>query len=434
LSDFYEIAYAASAEQLCLFTGTGFSKAVSGNEAPSWQGLLEDVCDCLKNSSDLKLALFPGGRQGVLSLEEAAQVIAIELSNSERSIHREIALRIQKLQPKGDNSELKKFLSERSFKVITTNYDKLVEQLSGSFDCLSLAPGFPIPRSKSRVKIFHVHGSVDSPENMIVTSNDYFRFMSGESYFSRKLSTILHENTVVILGYSLGDTNLKTIINDYKSFSRSHMIGSNIFLVSRQTIDRHIKDYYSHCYGIRVLDNLEICDFFKSLNAELPKTDERLAHSINNIRSVIFDGKKFNQVYLRIENSFFEIVASLGAIGLSINDPKVVRMLDNIIQDKIKLTNENGAWAQYEHLAKWLAHLASILELKDTSIEATYLDAALRSMNGMASGYRIGYSWHAYNSWLTKWPGIMAPNRALIKEYIQANTTWPDAIRIISAV
>lgn len=161
MSDFYEIAYAASARQLCLFTGTGFSKAVSGNEAPSWQGLLEDVCDCLKNSSDLKLALFPGGRQGVLSLEEAAQVIAIELSNSERSIHREIALRIQKLQPKGDNSELKKFLSERSFKVITTNYDKLVEQLSGSIDCLSLAPGFPIPRSNSRVKIFHVHGSVD---------------------------------------------------------------------------------------------------------------------------------------------------------------------------------------------------------------------------------------------------------------------------------
>lgn len=68
---------------------------------------------------------------------------------------------------------------------------------------------------------------------MVVTSEDYFRFINGNSYFSNKLSTVLHENTIVILGYSLSDANLKAIINEYKVFSRDNVMSSNIFLVSR---------------------------------------------------------------------------------------------------------------------------------------------------------------------------------------------------------
>ena len=212
MSEFFEIAYAAASNQLCLFTGTGFSKAVSDNEAPSWQGLLETICDVAPDPLGLKAALFPKNGQNPLSLEEAAQVISIELLKCGKSIHEEIAAKTGALTLKGDNSVIADFLSKRSFKVVTTNYDKLLESLSGEKDCHSLTPGLPIPRSQSRVKIYHVHGSIDSQVNMVVTSDDYFRFINSESYFSRKLSTVLHENTVVILGYSLGDTNLKAII------------------------------------------------------------------------------------------------------------------------------------------------------------------------------------------------------------------------------
>lgn len=59
LSEFFEIAYAAASCKLCLFTGTGFSKAVTGNEAPSWQGLLESICDITPNPVDLKAVLSP---------------------------------------------------------------------------------------------------------------------------------------------------------------------------------------------------------------------------------------------------------------------------------------------------------------------------------------------------------------------------------------
>ncbi len=433
MSEYFEIAYAAASGQLCLFTGTGFSKAVTDNDAPSWQGLLESICDLAPEPASLKAALFPPGGKGVLSLDEAAQVIAIELSKVEKNIYEEIAARIRALSLKGDNSAIQDFLSKRTFKVATTNYDKLIETLSGNTDCHSLTPGLPIPRSLSRVKIYHVHGSIDSPENMVVTSDDYFRFINSESYFSRKLSTALHENTVVILGYSLGDTNLKAIISDYKGFSRSHVIGSNIFLISRSKIDQHIKDYYAHCYGIRVLDEIEVHDFFKSLNAALPEAEKCVAQSIDNIRKVVFESRNFTKDYLRIENTFFEIVSSLAAIGVSINDARVVKALGNIIQAKIELTQENGAWVQYEHLARWLVYLASILELKGTSIEQIYLDAALQSMTTMRKAFYVGYSWHAYKSWSNRWPVIIASNRALIRKHIEANTAWPDALAVVKS-
>lgn len=200
MSDFLEIAFAAVSNRLCLFTGTGFSKAVTNNTAPSWQGLLEEICNLCSNPKEIKDSLFPASGKNPLSLDEAAQVLEIELLKLNKNIHIEIANLIKKIKLEGDNSKISSFLQSHSFRVITTNYDKLIEELTGSEKCQSLTPGLPIPRSSSDVKVYHVHGSTDSPNNMVVTSDDYFKFLNTDSYFSKKLSTILHENTVVILG------------------------------------------------------------------------------------------------------------------------------------------------------------------------------------------------------------------------------------------
>ena len=178
MSEFFEIAYAATSNKLCLFTGTGFSKAVSDNAAPSWQALLEELCKMCDSPKELTEALFPNDGKSLLSLEEAAQVISMELQRKNKDIHCEIAQYIKEVGLKGDNSSIEKFLSSSSFKIVTTNYDKLFEGLSAPADCHSLAPGLPVPRSTARVKVYHVHGSIDSPENMVVTSDDYFKFIN----------------------------------------------------------------------------------------------------------------------------------------------------------------------------------------------------------------------------------------------------------------
>lgn len=434
MSEIFEIAYAAATNRLCFFTGTGFSKAVTNNGAPSWQGLLEDLCDLLPDAENLKDSLFPDNKQSPLSLEEIAQVISIKLSSVNKNIHEETAKIIENVTLSGNNDHVAKFFSERQFRVVTTNYDKLAEELTGESECQSLAPGLPIPRSSANVKVYHVHGSIDSPDNMVITSEDYFKFINGDSYFSRKLSTVLHENTVVILGYSLGDTNLKAIISDYKGFSKTHVIGSNIFLVSRSDVDQHVKDYYSHCYGIRVLDNLDIPDFFEELNEKTPKVESIAKRSIEGVRKVVHNNYHFKEAYLKLEDSFYRIISALSAEGLSLESERVVAVIGDVIDAKRKLTTEHNAWEQYEHLARWLIYLGTILEIKGTSIEEVYLKAVLRSMNTMSNRLIIGYSWHAYKAWKSRWSSIISSNRVLIKQYIEENTLDGDALSVINSI
>lgn len=434
MSEIFEIAYAAATDRICLFTGTGFSKAVTENRAPSWQELLEELCKLLPDGDELNEKLFPDDKTSPLSLEEVAQVISIKLNAADKNIHEDAAKLIDKIELSGDNDQISKFFSEREFRVVTTNYDKLAEELTGENVCQSLAPGLPVPRSSASVKVYHIHGSIDSPDNMVLTSEDYFKFINGDSYFSRKLSTVLHENTVVILGYSLGDTNLKAIISDYKGFSKAHVIGSNIFLVSRSSVDQHVKDYYSHCYGIRVLDDLDIHDFFSELNIKIPKVESIAKKSIESIRKVVYESYSFNEAFLKIEDSFYRIVSALSAEGLSLENDRVVAVIGDVIDKKRALTGERNAWEQYEQLARWLIYLGTILEIKGTSIEGIYLKAVLRSMDTMSNRLTFGYSWHAYKAWNNRWSSIISSNRALIKKHIEEKTLSGDALSVVNSI
>lgn len=431
MSTYFEIAYAAASNRLCLFTGTGFSKAVSADAAPSWQSLLEDISATLPDPVRIKSALFPIGSPNPLPLEEAAQIIEIELQRQGRSIHEEIARHISKIALAGDNKAITDFINGNSFEVLTTNYDKLFQALAGDQSHQTITPGLPIPRSPAQIQIYHVHGSIDSPTNMVVTSDDYFHFLNVDSYFSRKLSTILHENTVVILGYSLGDTNLKSILSDYKGFSRTNVIGGSIFLISRNEIDQHIKDYYSHSFGIRVIDQIEIHTFFDAINRALPDARKCAEYSRSNIRKVLYENHNYKDEYLLVESSFFEIIASISAIGTSINAPDVVKLLGRIIEKKIGFTRIKGSWEQYAHLASWLLYLGTILEFRSLSIRDVYLSATLQSMNAMSKEKRLGYSWLAYRTWSNGWSNVIPSNRALIKEYIEAKSVWADAKKVV---
>lgn len=427
MNTYFEIAYAAAAKRLCLFTGTGFSKAVSENAAPSWQGLLEALCELLPAPSNMKAALFPVVGANPLPLEEAAQIIAIELQKIGKSIHQEIALLIKGIELSGDNTPIVKFAQSNTFQVVTTNYDKLFEQLAAAANPQTLTPGLPVPRFSANVQVYHVHGSIDSPHHMVVTSDDYFKFLNNDSYFSKKLSTILHENTVVILGYSLGDTNLKSILSDYKGFARGHAIGGNIFLVSILPVDQHIKDYYAHSFSIRVIDRTDIHDFFEQVNAAMPGAMRSVEVSQQKIKKVLYEKQTFSDEYLQIESSFAEIIASISAIGVSLNDLHVVSLLGTIVDRKIEFTRATGAWPQYWHLAKWLAYLASLIEIQGTSIEEVFLKATLRSMKTMSKKQELGYSWQAYRTWSKSWSAIMPSNRHLIRSHINANAQWVDA-------
>lgn len=430
MSEYLEIAYAVAAKRFCIFTGTGFSKALTDNAAPTWKELLERVCDDHIGDPDFKKAILPPKTQPGLQLEEAAQVIGIKLKKSGTTFHKAVSDQIGKLKLDCDLPETKQFFEKKTFRVVTTNYDNLAEDLAGD-GVLSVCPGRPIPRSDSRVKALHVHGSIEVPDKMVVTSDDYFRFMEKDTYFSRKLSTLIHENTVVILGYSLGDTNLRAILNDYVGFVRSHKVSNSIFFVSRKKVAQEIIDYYFDCYGIRVIQNTDVEEFFAVLNSKLPTAENRYKRMLTNYKAVIVGGRPFKDERLGQEESFFEIIASLGAMGTHLDHEDTVKALAKVISQKTALCRKTGAWDQYPHLAKWLVYLGSLLNLRGTLAEKPFIDAVHFSTDKMSKKKSFGYSWESYKVWNAGWSRISADNRSLITQHIRSTTTGPNTLEII---
>lgn len=424
---FFEIAYALSHKRLCLFTGAGFTKSITNNTAPSWKELLEKVCD--NNEIDPKPIL----EEEALSLEEKAQLIKIILDNKNISLSSEISDIIRKIELSEENTnEVCKFFRENKFRVITTNYDKLSEMLvSKDTKIQSLSPGLPIPKSTSHIKFYHIHGSIDFPEGMVVTSEDYFKFINSDSYFSRKLYTVLHEGFIIILGYSLSDVNLKAILNEYKIYASQSHLSSNMILVSRNKVSQHTKDYYISCFGIRVIDHMEINDFFRKVNDIKSDVYKMRDSSINNIDKVLNEGHYFKESYLKKKNSFFEIMASLFAIGVNIQETKVINFLKEIIKKKIDLTGENNAWEQYHHLALWLSYIASIFDLENSQLQDVFLSGIKVSLGNYKIKKEFGSSWEASNEWRASWGNIMPVNRKIIKEYVANNIYNSDAKKLV---
>ncbi|MDC2826219.1 SIR2 family protein [Rodentibacter pneumotropicus] len=407
-----EISYALIHNRLCFFTGAGFSKAITNGKAPSWKTLLEEVC----KNNDIERDIL---EQDSLNLEEKAQLISEKLKDKDRnkSIYNEISSVISSLHLSDSGIDnIKNFFSNQKFRIITTNYDKLTEELIKD-DYNSFSPGKPIPKIEAKVDIYHIHGSIDSPNHMVVTAEDYFKFINYESYFSRKLSTSLHENLVVILGYSLSDINLKAIINEYKGFSSNQYVPINIIFISRESVSQYTKDYYLSCFGIRVVDNLEIEYFFEKLNQKINEVISREGRTVQNIRKFLYEEKTYTDEYLKQSTSLFEIVSYIQALGIELTDESVTRLLTDILERKVKFTYESHAWEQYYHLALWLIYLNSTIYFKDSEVKDIILKHTIYSLDTAGAKWKLGKPWLASEEWTASWSNIIPDNRLIIKEY-----------------
>ena len=264
LGSIFELAYALESKSLCLFLGTGFSMQITDLKAPSWLELLKKCAKTIDDGDELIAQLFPEDKP-IMPLEECASIIQVRMESQGKNLHGEIAKIIRKLKIGKNAAPSKKFFQKfTNLKCITTNYDQLIEKgLLDEGESTSYSIGHPINRQPKGIQIYHVHGSVKYPGKMVVTADDYFKFINKPDYFSKKVQTLIEENTTVIVGYSLGDINFKSILNNLRS-NRQHDINrQHLFFLSRDKIDTNVKDYYDRSYGLRVIDDTEIDNFLK---------------------------------------------------------------------------------------------------------------------------------------------------------------------------
>ncbi|MCP9629608.1 SIR2 family protein [Rhodopseudomonas palustris] len=113
--------------------------------------------------------------------------------------------------PLTDEIELLKKIAPHA--IITTNFDTFVPDLFAGFE--AVVGEQIIPMSMSIMgELYQIHGSVADPSTLVLTQEDYDRFMKKRRYISSKMMTYFAEYPVFILGYGLGDANVNAIISD----------------------------------------------------------------------------------------------------------------------------------------------------------------------------------------------------------------------------
>lgn len=106
--------------------------------------------------------------------------------------------------------------------IFTTNYDVLLEQalraaqrsftpVIGNVDASFW--------SVDRLQLVKLHGDLNQPESIVITAEDYERFATQRPTLARLLATTLQTRTVLFLGYSATDPDLRLILTQVRDES-----------------------------------------------------------------------------------------------------------------------------------------------------------------------------------------------------------------------
>jgi len=428
-----EISTSLAAGSLTLFLGTGFSKYMTDDKAPNWLELLYECAHYLNDKKVLE-ALFKVEGEKLKScnveLTVCAQILEEEFINNNLDIRERIAMIIKdKINRETVNEDrvvkFRKFLLDNdSVNIVTTNYDSIITDFVFPLKSKPIVDGNLIPKAMNIKPIYHIHGSIEHTDSIVLTEGDYFIFLHKENYMSKKLYTLIQETTLVILGYSLGDFNLNRILNEAKELKLNTIKKSDIYHISRNKVEDIFQRYYYTTFGVNVLQNLEIDEF---LNALKLKNRETASLKIEDERHLlVLKGKlSYANHYLKLKASFSHILLRLDAFGYSYVDQDLQELIKKILERKRDFTHEDNAWDQYEHLAEWLCLLGSSFEVEGTILEKVFLESVQYSFLKMSKDLYRGYSWKSHSIWKSNIEYLKPRNKMLIEKMIRKNTFQP---------
>lgn len=264
MTDFSELKDDVRKRHVILFVGSGIS-AVAG--LPNWSGLIKTMAKDLEYDSDLFLELgtYP-------ALAEYYKICKGNVDELVEWMKREWTSPPVPLE----RSIVHTKIIEADFPIIyTTNYDPLIEKaykLKG-VDFTKIARGEDIQNAREGVtQIVKFHGDLDIPGSLVLTESDYFERLRFETELDIKLRADLLRYSVLFVGYSLSDVNVRNMLYRLSLF-RSAFSAPSSSLQSYIYADRRneIQAQIFNRWGIKTLysDSLDrrlgLEKFFSSL-------------------------------------------------------------------------------------------------------------------------------------------------------------------------
>ena len=200
--EFKRITNASRNHSLTFFVGAGIS-ALSG--APSWKGLIQDIC------RELKLSV-----KETYSSDEYLQIpqMYYYATGKDDTKYYDFIEKSLVSTPLFPNEIHRELLNFNPISFITTNFDDLLEE-----SAIQSCQGFKVIARDNEVSsingdrfILKLHGDLKH-KNIVFKEEDYLNYSENFKLIETLLKSIFSTNTVVFIGYGLNDYNIKLILN-----------------------------------------------------------------------------------------------------------------------------------------------------------------------------------------------------------------------------
>lgn len=116
--------------------------------------------------------------------------------------------------------ELESFrkLSDKVPAVITTNYDNFLEtEVFTDFKTLLYPDDYYFSGSDGYGEILKIHGTIDIPDSIVITAEDYSRLNANSKIILSRLTYLMCYHPIIFVGYSLSDEEIHGLIYDLVS-------------------------------------------------------------------------------------------------------------------------------------------------------------------------------------------------------------------------
>ena len=289
-ADIDSIITAQENDNLTVFIGAGFSK-FSETETikfPSWGKLMIALNNDLNTQETdfLKIAQLYYLEFGEYKLYKKLREF-VPLHAEPSDFHLQV---FQLLKPKY---------------VITTNWDNLLEKTVSNnglfYDVMKTEAD--LIKSNLPKKLIKVHGSFDT-HNIVFKEDDYLNYSINNPIFDNFLKHILSSTTVLFLGYSYSDSNLKQII---KWIEKNSEVSPPRFLLQKENYSSQRK--YLENHGIKVLSPVS-----SSKNHEYKYLYEHFFSAIKNTKGgIILDNNEVSDT--DVINYFYKKLVGLAELN-----------------------------------------------------------------------------------------------------------------------
>ena len=419
------ICHASMMDNLGMIIGAGFTKALTENQTKDWTNLLKHLCMV----TGIEYKKLDGSKP-----EMASQICRINAKNKNCTYNESVkevkthAVTALDVTPTDSMLKIyKDFFSKIETNwIVTTNYDLNLETiLSGK--SLSIGPRNSFVKVKDITSIYHIHGVINDPENIVLTNEDYVSLFRPSDYRQTRLPFLIKESTVLMLGYSLSDINVISSVdlanNVYKNINNNHE--SNIIQVIRSETPR--REPYRNDNGVIILETDELINFFTELisiyndkDIAIQNKKTEVMNKINFFQNAIEED--YNMFIDNIKNRK-EIISFVASLNLEYQYiyPSYINFLEKVYATLYERSRPNGAFSAYDENLKVILDILKNVNLDKTPyIFVRYIFSKLSSLSP-AIGTNRGQSYAAANTWDAEAPLLSQDVLSELKKYADIN-------------